>query len=77
MLLGHQWQFGDYSCVNISDNDVYMERYAGNTTVQVPIWKRVLHFKSIQPSLAGMYICAANYDKTLFNQSVEIQVTSE
>ena len=83
MLLGHQWRFDDYSRIpavgkgSKSDNDVYVERYAGNTIVQVPIWRRVLHFKSIQPSLAGVYICAANYDRALFNQSVEIQVTSE
>ena len=45
--------------------------------VRFLFWRRVLHFKSIQPSLAGMYICAANYDGTLFNQSVDIRVTSE
>ena len=61
----------------ISYNDVYMEKYAGSKTGRVPIWKRVLHFKSVQPNLAGVYICAANYGGTLFNQSVEIQVTSE
>ena len=84
MLLGHQWRFSDYSRIQpavgkgiISDNNVYVEKYAGSTTFQVPFWRRVLHFKSIQPSLAGVYICAANHDGTFFNRSVEIQVMSE
>ena len=83
-LLGHQWRFSNYSRImpgvgkgSISDDDVYMERYAGNISVQVSTWKRVLHFRSIQPSLAGMYLCVANYNHTFYNQSVEIHVTSE
>ena len=82
MLLGHQWRFDDYSRIPVvgkgstSDSNVYTEKYAGSTTSQAPIWKRVLYFKSVQPTLAGMYICVANYE-TFFNQSVEIQVASE
>ena len=61
-----------------SDHDVYVEREAGHgRTSYTLIWSRVLHFKRIHPSSAGIYVCVANYDGVFRNQSMEIQVSGE
>ena len=59
-----------------SDHDVYVERGDGyGRTPYTLRWQRILHFKRIQPSSAGIYVCVANYGGVLWNQSMEIQVS--
>ena len=63
-----------------SDFDVYAERYAGIIGNTSETWRRILHFKSTQPSSAGNYTCAARYkvkeEKYPWkNKSVEVRVT--
>ena len=59
-----------------SDHDVYVEREAGRgKTPYTILWQRILHFKRIHLSFAGIYVCVANYGGVLWNQSMEIQVS--
>ena len=59
-----------------SDRDVYVEREAGRGRISYTLlWQRILHFKRIQPSSAGIYVCVANYGGVLWNQSMEMQVS--
>ena len=59
----------------ISDHDVYVERVAGqNGSDYTEDWVRVLHFKRILPSSAGIYVCVATYEKTK-TQRMELQVS--
>ena len=59
-----------------SDRDVYVERVAGRgSTPYTILWQRILHFKRIHPSSAGIYVCIANYGGVFWNQSMEIQVS--
>ena len=59
----------------MSDHDVYIERVAGqNGSDYIVDWVRVLHFKRILPSSAGIYVCVATYEKSK-TQRMEIQVS--
>ena len=59
-----------------TDHDVYVERVAGRgRRPYTIIWQRVLHFKRIHSSSAGIYVCVANYDGVLWNRSMEIRVS--
>ena len=61
-----------------SDNEVYMERYAGNSNQDHSTWRRVLHFKTTRPSSAGNYTCVANYQRNInSHQTVDIRVSGE
>ena len=55
----------------MSDHDVYVERDTGQSGTLF----RILHFKRVQSSSAGIYVCVANYGMVLWNQSMEIQVS--
>ena len=78
------WRYGDgYRVIQpivgageTSDYDVYAERVAGGgKTPYIILWQRILHFKRIHSSSAGIYVCVANYDGVFWNQSMEIQVS--
>ena len=58
----------------LTDHDVYRERFAGIVGVDTPVSWVVLHISRIQPSHAGVYYCVANYMMVFKNQSVEVQV---
>ena len=59
-----------------SDHDVYVERGDGRGRTPFTLrWQRVLHFKRIHSSSAGIYVCVANYGGVLRSQSMEIQVS--
>ena len=61
-----------------SGHEVYMERYAGSSSEDNVMWRRVLHFKTTKPSSAGNYTCVANYKWNMnSHQSVEIRVSGE
>ena len=61
-----------------SDYDVYVERVAGqNGSGYTEDWVRVLHFKRILSSSAGMYTCLANYERVSRMQSMKIQISGE
>ena len=61
-----------------SGHEVYMERYAGSSSEDNVMWRRVLHFKTTKPSSAGNYTCVANYKGNMnSHQSVEIRVSGE
>ena len=77
-LMALYWQFNNDSHIEpvvgkekMSDHDVYVERDTGQSGTLF----RLLHFKRIQPSSAGIYVCVANYDGVLWSQSIEIQVS--
>ena len=77
-LLGLYWRFNNGSRIEpvvgkgvMSDHDVYVERASGQSGTLF----RVLHFKRIHPSSAGIYVCVANYGGVLWNQRMEIQVS--
>ena len=77
-LLGLHWRFNNGSRIEpvvgrgkMSDHDVYVERESGQSGTLF----RLLHFKRIHPSFAGIYVCVANYGGVLWNQSMEIQVS--
>ena len=63
----------------LSDHEVYMERYAGSSDQDNAVWRRVLHFKTTKPSFAGNYTCVANYKGNInsSHQSVDIRVSGE
>ena len=79
------WRYGDRDGIRViqpvvgagetSDRDVYVEREAGHgRTPYTLLWQRLLHFKRIDPSSAGIYVCIASYGGVLWNQSMEMQV---
>ena len=77
-LLALYWRFNNGSRIEpvvgknaMSDHDVYVERDTGQSGTHF----RVLHFKRIHPSSTGIYVCVANYNRVLWNQSMEIQVS--
>ena len=77
-LLALSWRFNNDSRIEpvfekgaMSDHDVYVERDTGQTGTLF----RVLHFKRIHHSSAGIYVCVANYNGIFCNQSMEIQVS--
>ena len=82
-LLALNWQYSDgYRVIRpvvgageTSDHDVYVEREAGQRTPYTVLWQRILHFKRIHPSSAGIYFCVGHYSGVLWNQSMEIQVS--
>ena len=60
----------------MNEPDVYVERVAGqNGSDYIVDWVRVLHFKRILPSSAGIYVCAANYGGVFRAQRMVIQVS--
>ena len=59
----------------LSDYNVYRERFAGGFKVYTHTWWDVLHFSRIQPSNAGTYNCVANYNGVFKNESVDVQVS--
>ena len=83
------WQYSNGTRVPVvyrgemSDLDVYAERYAGiigNSTETT--WRLILHFKREQPSSAVNYTCVARYrvkatKYTWKSKSVEVRVTGE
>ena len=77
-LRGLYWRFNNDSRIQpvfekgaVPDHDVYVERDTGQSGTLF----RVLHFKRIHPSTAGIYVCVANYGGVLRNQRMEIQVS--
>ena len=83
-LQAQNWRYSDgYRVIQpvvgegeTSDRDVYVERGDGRGRTPYTLnWQRVLHFKRIQPSSAGIYVCVANYGGVLWNQSMEMQVS--
>ena len=77
-LQGLHWRFNDGSRIEpvvgkgeMSDHDVYVERDTGQSGTLF----RLLHFKRIHHSSAGIYVCVANYNGIFWNQSMEIQVS--
>ena len=83
-LKAQNWRYSDGNRVikpivgvgKTSDRDVYVERVAGRGRTPYTLnWQRVLHFKRIHLSFAGIYVCVANYGGVLWNQSMEIQVS--
>ena len=81
VLLAHYWLYHNGTRLpkgergQPTDHNVYRERFTGVVGVDTPVWWTVLHFSRIQPSHAGVYICVANYNKFLKNQSVIVQVS--
>ena len=72
------WRFNNGSRIQpvvgkgvVPDYDVYVQRNTGQSGTLF----RVLHFKRIHPSSAGIYVCIANYGGVQRNQSMEIQVS--
>ena len=62
----------------LSDHEVYMERFAGSSDEDNATWCRVLHFKTTKPSSAGNYTCVANYKGNVnSHQTVDIRVSGE
>ena len=60
----------------MSDHDVFVERVAGHSGAPITVnWVRLLHFKRIFPSSAGIYVCVAVYERVSRRQSMEIQVS--
>ena len=79
-LRGLFWQYSNGTRLPVvergvsSDLDVYAECYSGSVGADTRTWRRLLHFKRIQPSSTGNYTCVANYSQN-FPQSVEIRLT--
>ena len=77
------WQYGNHTRIQpvvgaeeTSDHDVYVEREAGHSgALNTANWVRILHFKRILPSSAGIYVCVAEYKRVSRRQSMEIQVS--
>ena len=60
----------------MNEPDVYVERVAGqNGSDYIVDWVRVLHFKRILPSSAGIYACAAHYGGVSRAHRMVIQVS--
>ena len=81
-LLGHFWLYNGTRLPKpergqLTDHDVYRERFHGIVGVDTPVSWAVLHISRIQPSYAGVYICVANYMGVFKNQSVEVNVSGE
>lgn len=84
-LRGLHWRFPDNSFVPVvnrterSNYDVYMVAFAGNPSdiSYTSKWIRVLHFRRVQLSSAGIYKCVANYGGMFKYQGINIQVSSE
>ena len=80
-LQGLNWRYSDGTRIKpavgkgkTSDHSVYVEREAGREGSPPTVsWVRILHFKRIHPSSAGIYVCVANYGGVFWNQSMEIQ----
>ena len=84
-LQGLHWRSANNSLVpgvnteETSSNDVYMVRLTGNSSdiKYTSKWIRVLSFKRVQLSSAGIYKCVANYGGVFKYQGIEIQVSGE
>ena len=60
----------------MSDHDVYVEHVTGqNGSDNIVDWVRVLHFKRIPSSSAGVYICVTTYGGVSRAQRMAIQVS--
>ena len=61
----------------LSNYDVYRERYPVDKDNYTDPWWAALHFNRTKPDYAGNYSCIANYNNDFKSGSVEVQVSGE